>query len=327
MSAKQENTKNVRALLNSERFNSCYFLITYHCSNKCAFCLATDKQGEKSGLHVPTEEALKYIYKVGARIGGFKSINVSGGETMLHPDIIHFLKLVRRLVPRVQLNSNGTMLDDEATFREVSKYVDRFIFSLHGSSEKKHNLTVGNRKSFKTVLAAIRNCENTGAEYSVNVVATSDNFPHLPEIVKFISTLGTPCSILVSNIVPVGLAKNNYRGIAFSLKDMAAGAAAIIDSVSGNDKAHVQFAGFPPCTLGGYYWKANDFELMDSYGFWPVFEKGEFKSMDVFFRPELLKKTKAKVCRKCAVEKQCQGIFEDYLSLFGAEGINPIAAI
>lgn len=300
--------------------NNCNFILTYRCDNKCQCCLARNHMVAGHGLDVPVEKGFQFLAALSERIGGIAHINISGGEPMMHPEAVRFMMMAGRIVPKVQVNSNGYGLHQERTFLQVARVVHHAIISLHGMTAKEHDTFVGRRGSFEQATAAMANCLKYKLNFSLNVVVNKQNIERLPKMMRFIAKMGPPSSMMVSNLVPGGSGAVNYSKLSFSLRRFQALVPDIL-SPFGGTRTTIQFVDFPPCSLGDAYSASTDLNRNDSYELYPVFDNGSFKTMNILYNPGAEYKHHIKTCGKCSLRSRCRGPFIAYSRLFGGDGI------
>lgn len=81
-------------------------VFTYGCNLRCWYChnhwLVLPNSKPKV---IETAEVLNFLTE---RIGWLDGVVVSGGEPTLHPDLPHFIRLIKQLGFQVKLDTNGT---------------------------------------------------------------------------------------------------------------------------------------------------------------------------------------------------------------------------
>lgn len=124
---------------------SAHIAITNRCNLKCNHCYL---KGQEIGSI--TKEEYSSLLKELKSIG-ILTIEISGGEPMLHNDFLWFLSFTKGLGFYVKLFTNATILTIENA-HDIIKNVDSFRISIDGE-EVTHNLRRGQGSYLKTISA------------------------------------------------------------------------------------------------------------------------------------------------------------------------------
>src|SRR5690242_16451548 len=101
--------------------------LTEHCNLKCSGC-------DHASPHLPAKFAslagVQADLAVLAGVLQADEIKLVGGEALMHPQVIDFMKMMReiKIAKRVVLITNGVLLHN---FTDVYKYVDRIWVSIY----------------------------------------------------------------------------------------------------------------------------------------------------------------------------------------------------
>lgn len=132
-----------------------YVEITSLCNLGCTFCYNSSGVNNKHilGLGV-LEKCFSYFSK-----SGIKSISISGGEPLMHPDIINILKRCKYYQFRTLLATNGTLLDN-TLISEIMDCVDYYQISIDGDS--KTHCDIRGKESYNKAIKGIESLHNLG---------------------------------------------------------------------------------------------------------------------------------------------------------------------
>jgi len=112
---------------------------------------------------------------------GTKTIVITGGEPLLHPEIFQIIRVCKQKGLAVNLTTNGTLVEkycDEL----ISTEIDSLSFSLDGKQET-HEKIRGQKGCFNRTLKALKRVsEETKIHTSVYFVVTSENLPELWDV-------------------------------------------------------------------------------------------------------------------------------------------------
>lgn len=153
--------------------------ITTDCNLRCRHCRL-----EKIRYNMSLDE-IEVICKKLAKYHT-NCIFVSGGEPTVRADIVDVIKLMKRYIPVITLNTNGTLLDRKLIEELIDAGVNYFQISLDGL-EKDHNEIRGNGTFEKTI-----NDMQILSEYSdrinihVSSVVSLLNIDKMEDFIKFL---------------------------------------------------------------------------------------------------------------------------------------------
>ena len=108
---------------------SCTVLVevTDACNLACPVCYS-DAKGERK---LPLEAFQRYILDLIEQKGGLDSVQLTGGEAMLHPEFWQFVEFLhRRNVKKIYLPTNGLLLANEAAADRLVPFRDKLMVLL-----------------------------------------------------------------------------------------------------------------------------------------------------------------------------------------------------
>src|SRR5687768_70014 len=112
------------------RNKSCTVLveITDACNLACPVCYS-DAKGERK---LPLAKFQQYILDLIEQKGGLDSVQLTGGEAMLHPEFWHFVDFLHRqpLLKKIYLPTNGLLLANAATADRLLPFRDKLMVLL-----------------------------------------------------------------------------------------------------------------------------------------------------------------------------------------------------
>lgn len=138
-------------VLRKDIIRSVELIHTLKCNCNCSFC-SNEKLSEKIQV-MNKKEALKVIDKL--HEAGIVAIVFLGGESLVDPNFIDYVKYTRskRLIPLLQ--SNGTLLT-KSKIKELAKAgLFSVTITLHDTIAKKHDQILNRPNSFKVIEQAI----------------------------------------------------------------------------------------------------------------------------------------------------------------------------
>jgi len=181
-------------------------LVSHKCNLRCYFCTVPSE--EHSG---PRFMELHTVRAACDKLIGLplRSLTVSGGEPLLHPDLLELLRIARAATPRLSLNTNGTLCRDPGLVRELASLLDSVTISLDGHNARTHDPIRG-RSSFARTMRALGLFQDTGL-CRVSVRAVKTIYMNQREMDRLAASLGV--SLHVNGLKAAGRGKEaRHRG-------------------------------------------------------------------------------------------------------------------
>src|SRR5512137_3042808 len=93
---------------------------------------------------------------------GLSAVKLTGGEPLMHPEIVRLLEIVRREQLGLNVETNGVLCTAELA-AEIAKSENPFVsMSLDGADAATHEWVRGVQGSFEKALQGIRNLVEAG---------------------------------------------------------------------------------------------------------------------------------------------------------------------
>lgn len=172
------------------KLNTLYFYLTEGCNLACRHCWLAPGL-DNSGRKYPTlavelfEAAIRE-----ARPLGLSSVKLTGGEPLLHPQIIRLLEIVRREKLGLTIETNGLLCTEEIA-AEIAKSPQRFVsVSIDGADAATHEWVRGVPGSFAAARQAVINLAAAGVKPQIIFTVMQSNVHHLDAIVQLAEELG-----------------------------------------------------------------------------------------------------------------------------------------
>lgn len=130
-----------------------------------------------------------------------RSMNVTGGEPLLHPDLFEVLAEIKKRGFSAFLLTNGTLLEHEQAGRLADLGIDGVQVSIEGP-EAIHD-SIRGTGSFAASAAGIEHLADAGLPVSLNVTLSRLNASAVKDVIAFGSRVGA-ARIGFSRLVPAG---------------------------------------------------------------------------------------------------------------------------
>jgi sulfatase maturation enzyme AslB (radical SAM superfamily) len=150
-------------------FRVVHFKLTDDCNLRCRYCYA-ESGGKSDRLSLP--ELTRVAGEI-SEISSAVECVLSGGEPLLHPNVIEFAEVLKFKGHKVSLLTNGTLVNPGNATR-IAAFSHRIKISLDGSTEDIHAMTRG-RRNHATVVAAIDLLAGLGANVQVAMTVHKGN--------------------------------------------------------------------------------------------------------------------------------------------------------
>ncbi|RMG44074.1 MAG: radical SAM protein [Acidobacteria bacterium] len=160
--------------------------VTSTCNLRCAHCYYPV---ERPGRELPLDVA-RQLFDQAARLG-VRQIVLSGGEPMLHSQILDLVRLCRHTAPfHIKVISNGTM-PGENVFDHLVEMIDDLQISIDGIDAATHDAIRG-KGAFARVVRVFKRLYDTRARVTRGLAftPTPDNVDQIPELNKLGYHLG-----------------------------------------------------------------------------------------------------------------------------------------
>lgn len=173
MATKLESIKKIR------------FILTDFCNYKCKFCHNEGFQTKNSSFL--SQENIFLLTEVAKKLS-IPKITITGGEPLLHKDIINIVKKIKKIYPEVSLgmSTNGMLFSDEIFF-DILPSIDRLRLNCQSLNNDTCQNVCGPFADVNKIRWIIDNAKriNSNINVCLNFVLTIYNKNSLFDVVKF----------------------------------------------------------------------------------------------------------------------------------------------
>ena len=178
--------------------------LTSNCNLKCIYCYRD--AGPNHSAYLEYDVLVDILGRLANN--GVRSIELTGGEPLLHP---HFLEILRYCVTRfdrIIVLTNGCLIDKEtAKFAGTHKEKLLFQTDLDGSTQELHDSIRGVPGAFNKTIKGIENLVGEGVKLRVVMNIVKENVHDIEKTLITAKQLGATWFTFVP-VVYVGRAKN-----------------------------------------------------------------------------------------------------------------------
>lgn len=184
-----------------------YVEITTACNLDCRMCVR-HAWNELHGT-MSRETFARLIEQVSA-LPEIPTIHFGGfGEPLMHPDFLSFVKMAKAAGARVEVTTNGTLLNRIIASTLIDLELDRLIVSVDGATAEHYDdIRVGS--SYDGVVANLKELwrlkmrrfgRTAKPEVALAFVAMRSNIEDLPRLAQLATRVGA-ADVMVSNVIP-----------------------------------------------------------------------------------------------------------------------------
>jgi len=167
-----------------------YFYLTDECNLRCRHCWISPEYNPdgKAGRFLPIESLRSIIRQ--AKPLGLTSVKLTGGEPLLHPDMMGILDIIREEGLKLTLETNGVFLSRELA-RKIAGEVTPFVaVSLDGATVGTHEWSRGVDGCFDDAIRGIKNAVAENIRTQIIMTLMRNNVGEMEEMVRLAEDLG-----------------------------------------------------------------------------------------------------------------------------------------
>ena len=162
------------------------FELTPMCNFDCKMCYVRKSPGEVRAhpRSMVTYDQWMEIARQ-AREEGLLYLLLTGGEPFIWPDFWKLYEQLIRMGFLISLNSNGSLIDEEAILRLRELPPTRINITLYGASDETYEVLCGAKNVFSRIDRAITGLMEAGIQVKLNCSLTPHNAHDLKKIVAY----------------------------------------------------------------------------------------------------------------------------------------------
>lgn len=292
----------------------------YRCNNRCVFCIDACKRD------LPprgTKEVLRDVYRAARAGAGY--LELIGGEAPIRPDFLQLVRTARRLgIPKIVTATNGRAFALRS-FAEaaVRAGLTDVMFSLHGDTAAVHDRATRSPGSFRQLLAGIENLRRLGfSRIHGNTTVYKGNLARVPAIARLYARLRVEFVEYIFVDPTYGGAHEDFARLVPRISQAAPRmrAALEVGRRAGYREWLVRYV--PLCHFRG--WEEQVSERVERRLFHTRHWAPDFRNEDVGASRARIARRKPPRCRPCALYKECEGIWTEYLRRYGDAELHPV---
>ncbi|HAY23275.1 MAG TPA: 12,18-didecarboxysiroheme deacetylase [Desulfobacterales bacterium] len=162
--------------------------VARRCNLKCVHCYAQATAGVAED-ELSLAEGLALLDDLKAF--GVPVVLFSGGEPLMHPDLLTLVEHAVAAGMRAVISTNGVLIDREVAGRLKQCGLSYVGISLDGAPAT-HDRFRGQAGAFDAALAGVRHCQEAGIKVGLRFTINRHNYREIPAIFDLIDTLEIP---------------------------------------------------------------------------------------------------------------------------------------
>jgi SynChlorMet cassette radical SAM/SPASM protein ScmF len=212
--------------------NQIYFYLTEGCNLRCRHCwIAPKYQSEGDSSSALDLDLFKSIVEQ-AKPLGLAGVKLTGGEPLLHPQILEVLEYIRAENLTLTVETNGVLCTPELA-RKIAECKNTFVsVSLDGATAETHEWVRGVEGCFDDALVGIRNLVDAGLKPQIIMSIMRQNKDQMESIVRLAERLGVG-SVKFNMVQPTARGEKMHdSGEALSIEELVVLGQSVEESLS-----------------------------------------------------------------------------------------------
>ena len=167
------------------------------CNYNCKFCYYKNELNKMTSF-----EIIKNRLDIIRSYSLIKEIELSGGESSIHPDWFNILKECSLTYNHISTLSNGSKFKDKKFLKQSKEYgLKEILFSVHGYKEV-HDEIVQHKNAFKNIDKAIHNALEEDLIVRINCTVCNTNSQDYENFLKY--------EIYIKDLISKGIKQLNF---------------------------------------------------------------------------------------------------------------------
>ena len=183
--------------------NSIYFYLTEGCNCKCRHCWITPKYevgGKGKWPYIALPE-FKKVIEQGLKLG-LSSVKLTGGEPLIHPEIMEILAYIEKTELRLIVETNGLACSSEIA-TAIKRCSNSFVsISLDGAKAETHNWIRGVDNAYNGALEGVRNLCEVGIRPQLIMSLVKRNKNQVEDVIHLAEKIGAE-SVKFNLVAPI----------------------------------------------------------------------------------------------------------------------------
>lgn len=184
------------------------FELTPVCNLQCHMCYIHKPEEDKISRQklLPASFWIKQAQR--AKDAGMLVLSLTGGETLLYPEIDELMQQLTNMGLLLSFNTNGTLIDEERVKWFLKYPPTKINISLYGATDETYQKITKAEHGFQKVSDAIERLQEAGLNVYLNAVLVPENIQELPKMHEFAAKRGLHLNTSSYLFLPRGCQKH-----------------------------------------------------------------------------------------------------------------------
>lgn len=161
----------------------------YACNVDCEFCYYGSKEQYRRNF-TPVEELKKIVFRMRNELN-LNFVDITGGESTLHPQILDIVSSCRQAGIKPTIITNGQKISDKEFVRSLKEAgIEDFLISYHGPHEIHDKVMGGKENYYSKMRKGIENIRALKIPLRVNTVVDTTTVGSLEKLAEEIIEIG-----------------------------------------------------------------------------------------------------------------------------------------
>jgi SynChlorMet cassette radical SAM/SPASM protein ScmF len=188
-----------------------YFYLTEGCNLRCRHCWLAPPHETSRRQYAALDTGLFRKIIGEAKPLGLTSVKLTGGEPLMHPQIVEILEILRNEKIGLTMETNGVLCSPEMARELARSRIAHISVSIDGADAATHEWVRGVEGCFEAALEGIRSLVGVGIRPQLIMTLMRKNVDQAESVVRLADTLG--CSSVKFNVVqPTARGEKMYEG-------------------------------------------------------------------------------------------------------------------
>lgn len=171
--------------------------ITLRCNLRCVHCYNFDRSrplaDERPGVELLPDEVLRVMGEL--RAAGTLNLAFTGGETLVHPNLLDLVRGARARHFVVTVKTNGTLLTPDMARRLADAGADRVEITLYGAGSATYDAFTHSHGLFERALGGARAALDAGLGVGLSFCVARSTVHDLGRMIEIADELGVPYGV------------------------------------------------------------------------------------------------------------------------------------
>lgn len=172
--------------------------ITKRCNLRCKHCFVREYSVEPS-----FEQVKNIINYLGNR--NVAGISITGGEPFIREDILEIIELIIKKGIKVQIATNGTLINEKQIEHLNQLGIDRYQISLDGHNAQQHDAIRG-EGTFSKAVETVKTLNQYNERITIACVLNKQNYKFAPKVIELARNLDIDL-LKFELFLPIGIDK------------------------------------------------------------------------------------------------------------------------